>query len=120
MEKMIITNNPQAESYAGKIKVAYLENKSTLAVLKEGLKVAQEGGQLLVDPNKNNPAKAYYKSLPFYKNGATGPDQRSMDLLKSALSQVEKTGMGEEAGKEPLLVGLQQKKDMEVLSKVLG
>jgi hypothetical protein len=33
---------------------------------------------------------------------------------------VEKAGMGEDAGKEPLMGGLQQKKDMEILSKVLG
>lgn len=120
MKKMIITNNPKAQKFELAMEVEYLANKSVLAVLNEGKKLAERGGQLLVDPNKSSPAKAYYKSLPFFMNSSTNPDERSLSLINAALSQAEKAGLTEDAGKEPLMAGLLQGKDYDLIEKVLG
>lgn len=119
MEKIIVTNNSKISTLNGRAQVNYLDGKSILVVLEEGLKLAETGGKLLADPNKGNPAKAYYKSIPFFKNGDS-PDQQSIEMLKRAINTVKSAGLGEDLGKEPMLAGVQQKGDYETIQKLLG
>ena len=120
MKKMIITNNPKAQKFEIAMEVEYLPNKSVVAVLNQGKKLAEQGGQLLIDPNKANPAKSYYKSLPFFMNSSKLPDERSLGLIDTALAQAKNAGITEDAGKEPMMAGLLQGKDYELIKKVLG
>lgn len=120
MKKIIITNNPKAKDFSDSIEVEYLENKSVLVVLREAKKIAERGGQILIDPSRSNPAKSYYKSIPFFMNSSSSPDEKSLELISTALSQAEKAGIAENLGKEPLIAGLLQGKDYNLVDKVVG
>lgn len=120
MNKIVVTNNPKATFYEDLADIVFLENKSVLAVLKEGLNVATKGGTILVDPTKVNLTKTHYKSIPFFKNGEGTPNEKSVELIKTAIVTLEKAGLSETLDKEPLMAGIKQKGDMESLEKIIG
>ena len=120
MNKIVITNNPKATLYEDLADIVFLENRSVLAVLKESLEVASKGGKILIDPTKVNLVKTHYKSIPFFKNGETDPDERSVNLIKAAIAVLEKVDMKDTIEKEPLMAGIKQKGDMDTLEKIIG
>ena len=53
-------------------------------------------------------------------NSSKLPDERSLGLIDTALAQAKNAGITEDAGKEPMMAGLLQGKDYELIKKVLG
>lgn len=120
MKKIMITNNPKVQDFELYMEVEYMENKTVFAILNEGKKLAEQGGQLLIDPSKVSPIKSYYKSLPFFFTNNNAPDERSLALINAALAQLEKVGSTEEFRKEPLLSWLLQGKDYDIIDKIVS
>lgn len=117
--RVIVTNNEKVETkYSGKVEVIMVNNGSTLGVLEEGLKLAGRGARLLTDPSRY---KGYYKSLPFYvEEGEITPDKDSIAHLTRCIDLCSASGDAAAFSKEPLFAGILQKKDLDILNKVLG
>lgn len=117
--RVIVTNNEKVETkYSGKVEVIMVNNSSMLGVLEEGLKLAGKGARLLTDPSRY---KGFYKSLPFYlEEGKSSPDKDSIANLNRCIDQCSGTSEAAAFSKEPLFAGILQKKDLDILNKVLG
>ena len=114
--KIIVTNNRKVqETYSSKAEIIFLDDASGLAVLKEGKKIASDGGSLLIDPTRN---KGYYRSLPFFKNDKGVAEEKSLSLIEQGIKELEK--QGDAANKEPILAGIHQKKDLDIVKKVIS
>jgi len=116
MKRIIVTNNRKVERYcADKAEVILLEKASGLDVLREGMKVASEGGRLLLDPTRR---KGFYKSLIFYRDGeGRGPDEKSTAALKQCVEQTKQSEHDE--GKEPILAGILQNRDLNIVKSIV-
>ena len=116
MKRIVVTNNKKVNAqYSDRVEVIYLENASGMDVLQEGKRIASEGGSLLVNPVKY---KGYYRSLAFYKNGKSEPEEKAISMLNQSIEVTEKQNGA--ASKEPILSGILQNKDLDVIKKVLG
>jgi len=120
MKKIIITNNKKVEGkFAGKAEVRMMESASMLGILKEGREIAEKGGRLLQDPQSG--VKTHYKSLVFYmEDGNAMPDEKSLMMLDRSIKAADKSASLPFSGKEPLLAGIFQNKDLDTVRKVLG
>ena len=116
MKRVIVTNNKKVENfYEGKTKVVMLNDASALEVLKEGEKVAEEGGKLMIDPTRR---KGYYKSLIFLvEEESAAPHEKSLQLIKGCIEETSKSAG--EAGKEPLLAGIHQNGDLNLVKSIM-
>jgi len=114
MKKVIVTNNRKVEStYKTKEDVTLLDGASTVEVLREGLKIASEGGKLLLDPSRR---KNYFKSLVFHIDGQKGPDKRSLGMIEKCLKDNSIAAVV----KEPVLAGIHQNRDLDLIKSVLA
>jgi len=115
MKRVIVTNNQKVEDqYAGKAEVVMLKNASALEVLQEGEKLAMKGGKLMLDPSRR---KGYYKSLILLMDeNETNPDEKSLEIIKSCINESGSQGNN---GKEPLLSGILQRRDLNLVKSVL-
>jgi len=117
MKRIVITNNKKVEStVADKAEVVMLDKASNLDVLQEGLKAATKGARLLLDPTRR---KGYYKSLVFFLDEKEKtPDEKSISILKRCMTEL--TAQGNSAGnKEPILAGILQSRDLDLVKSVL-
>ncbi len=116
MKRIIVTNNKRVKAqYSDKTEVVFLENASGMDVLREGKRVASEGGRLLLDPVRY---KGYYRTLAFYKDGKGTPEEKTISLLDRSIEEMKKQNGA--SSKEPILSGIFQKKDLDVVKKILG
>lgn len=117
MKRIIVTNNKKVQHYcADKVEVVMLEKASGLDVLQEGMKIASEGGRLLLDPTRK---KGFYKSLIFYReDDSRVPDEKSTAVLKQCVEQT-KQGDSEAEGKEPILAGIHQNRDLNLVKSIV-
>jgi len=117
--RVIVTNNKKVENkYFEKADVKMLKNSSNLAVIKEARKIAETGGRLLVDPTRK---KGYYLSLPFLVDDSNKTaDKKSIQLIDQCIDQLTKSGNHTDSTKEPLLSGIMQNKDLDLIHKILG
>lgn len=115
MKRVVVTNNKKVEyDLAGKAEVVMLNKASNLDVLREGLKAATKGGRLMLDPTRR---KGYYKSLVFYVDESEKtPDERSVSLLNQCMKELQGSSAG---SKEPILAGILQKRDLDLVKTVL-
>lgn len=115
-KKVIVTNNKKVEyDLAGKADVVMLDKATSLDVLQEGLKAAEKGARLMLDPTRR---KGYYKSLVFYVDEATSsPDEKSISLLNQSMTEAAN---GNSAGnKEPILAGILQSRDLDLVRSII-
>ena len=117
MKRIVVTNNKRVKAqYAGKAEVIYLDKASGLDVLEEGRRVASEGGRLLLDPTR---FKGYYRSLVFFKEAhQNAPEDKSVSVLDACIEETKK--LNGDANKEPILAGIFQKKDLDMVKKILA
>jgi len=117
MKKVIITNNKKVEyHYTGRAEVIMLDNASSLKVLEEGTKIASKGGRLLLDPTRR---KGYFKSLIFYMEEENNtPDEKSVFMLNKSISELTSSG-NIPVSKEPILAGILQNRDLDLVRSVL-
>lgn len=117
--RIIVTNNKKVESnYNRKAEVTLLKSSSNLEVMQEARKIAEAGGRLLLDPTRG---KGYFRSLPFFIDESNSTsDKKSLQLIDLCIDQLTKSANHSDSGKEPLLSGIMQNKDLNTLSKVLG
>lgn len=117
--RVIVTNNKKVESkLSDKAEIKMLKNSSGLSVLKEARKMAESGGRLLVDPTRS---KGYYKSLPFFIDESNkSSDEKGLQLLDRCIEQAMKAGESDGISKEPLLSGILQNKDLDIVQKIIG
>jgi len=116
MKRIVVTNNKKVSAqYSDKVEVVYLENASGMDVLQEGKRIASEGASLLINPVKY---KGYYRSLAFFKNGKSEPEGNTISMLDQSIEATRKQNGA--ASKEPILSGIFQNKDLDVIKKVLG
>lgn len=116
MKRIIVTNNKKVQNnFSDKAEVIMLENASCLQVLNEGLKIAEKGGRLLLDPTRR---KGCYRSLVFFLDGEGGePDEKSLALVKKCIADA---GDAEKAvNKESLLTGILQNRDLDVVKSIV-
>lgn len=114
MKKIIVTNNKKVESsYHSKEDVQMLDGAPTVEVLRAGLKIASEGGKLLLDPSRK---KNYFKSLIFHMDGQKGPDKKSLEMLEKCLRDNSMTAVV----KEPVLSGIHQNRDLDLVKSILA
>lgn len=114
MKKIIVTNNKKvASTYQSKEDVKMLNGASTVEVLREGLKIASEGGKLLLDPSRR---KNYFKSLVFHLDGQKGPDKKSIQMIEKCLNDNSISAVV----KEPVLSGIHQNRDLDLIKSVLA
>lgn len=113
MKKIIVTNNKKVEAtYQSKENVQMLSGASTAEVLREGIKIASEGGKLLLDPSRR---KNYFKSLVFHMDGQSGPDHKSLEMIQKCLNDNSISAVV----KEPVLAGIHQNRDLDLIKSVL-
>lgn len=117
MKRVIVTNNKKVESfYTGKEEVVMLDNATVLEVLKEGEKLALKGGRLMLDPTRR---KGYYKSLVLLMDQENNvPDEKSLSLIKDCINETGRRETGSD-NKEPLLAGILQNRDLNVVKSIL-
>lgn len=117
MKRIIVTNNKKVQNnFTDKAEVIMLENASCLQVLNEGVKIAEKGGRLLLDPTRR---KGSYRSLVFYlENGYGSPDEKSLSLIRQC---IDGAGDAEKkaANKESLLTGILQNRDFNVVKSII-
>ena len=114
MKKTIITNNKKVESaYQGKESVTMLDGAPTVEVLREGLKIAEAGGKLLLDPSRR---KNYFKSLVFHFDDSKAPDSKSIAMIEKCLHDNTMSAVV----KEPVLAGIHQNRDLDLIKSVLA
>ncbi|NLP30642.1 MAG: hypothetical protein GX363_05870 [Clostridiales bacterium] len=116
MKKVIVTNNSKVKDYySGKFEVNYLEDGTSYKVLEEAKEAVKKGGVVLQDPRKN--LGSYYKSLVVYFNGKKNDDinEKSLSLVDKAISSYNK-----KAEKKPLLAGIIQNNDLDIVKKILN
>ncbi len=116
MKRVIVTNNKKVEDfYARKNEVIMLDSASALDVLKEGEKVALEGGRLMLDPTRR---KGYYKSLIFLVDEQSdAPHEKSLELIQGCIAEAAK--IDSDTAKEPILAGILQNRDLNLVKSVL-
>ena len=113
MKKMILTNNRKVEeAYKGKAEVRLMEKASAHDVLKEGVKMASSGAKLLLDPSRR---KNYYKSLVFLMENESAPHDTSLANLDKAIRSLNGNG-----GSEPILAGIHQNRDLDLVKSILA
>jgi hypothetical protein len=117
MKRVIVTNNKKVEyHYAGKEEVIMLKNATAQEVLQEGEKLVLNGGRLMLDPTRR---KGYYKSLVLLVDeNEKNPDEKSLAILQGCISEAERQRNSGD-GKEPLLAGILQNRDLELVKSVL-
>lgn len=116
MKRIVLTNNKKVKSNFDKqADVRFMENASAYEIYEEGRKVVENGGKLLVDPAAGG-IKNYYKSIAFMEGDGGAPDQRSLELLSKCLD----VSKDMERGKEPVLSGIMQKKEVDSLKRILA
>jgi hypothetical protein len=81
-------------------------------ILAEGVKVASKGGKLLLDPSRR---KNYYKSLVFLMDAESTPHETSLLNLDKAIRSLNGNG-----GSEPILAGIHQNRDLDLVKSVLA
>ena len=113
--KKIITNNKKVfDYYSGKFEIDFLDDASSFKVLEKAKDDVQKGGILLQDPSRN--LGSYYKSLIIYfdetKNGQV--EEKSLSLIDKAIS-----GYNKKADKKPILAGIIQNNDLDLVKKIL-
>lgn len=116
MKRVIVTNNKKVEyHYTGKAEVIMLQNASAREVLEEGQKLALKGGRLMLDPSRR---KGYYKSLVLLMDeNENNADEKSLTILEGCLNEAGQ--LGNSSDKEPLLAGILQNRDLELVKSVL-
>jgi hypothetical protein len=116
MKRVIVTNNKKVEfHFAGKAEVIMLQNASVRDVLQEGEKLVMKGGRLMLDPSRR---RGYYKSLVLLVDETDkNPDEKSLSILQGCLKDANQGNSGD--GKEPLLAGILQNRDLELVKSVL-
>lgn len=116
MKRVIVTNNKKVEyHYAGKVEVIMLKNATVCDVLQEGKKLALKGGRLMLDPSRR---KGYYKSLVLLMDeNAQDPDEKSLSILKGCINVAGQ--QGNSGDKEPLLAGILQNRDLDLVKSVM-
>ena len=113
MKKIILTNNRKVEeAFKGKEEVRLMEKASAHDILKEGVKVASKGGKLLLDPSRR---KNYYKSLVFLMEAESTPHETSLTNLDKAIRSLNGNG-----GTEPILAGIHQNRDLDLVKSILA
>lgn len=116
MKRIVLTNNKKVQSnFADKADIKFMENASAYEIYEEGRKVVENGGRLLVDPTIGG-IKNYYKSIAFVEGDGDAPDQRSLELLGKCLEVAKDAPRG----KEPVLSGIMQKKEVDSLKRILA
>lgn len=118
MDKIVLTNNKKVkETYADKADMRYMEGVSAHEIFEEAKKIVESGGKLLVDPSAGN-VKSYYKSIVFMVGDEDIgiSTQRSLELLDKC---VQRTA-GMKKDKEPVLAGIMQNKEVDVLKRILS
>ncbi len=117
MCRIVVTNNKMVEEMlSDKADVIFLDNASGLKVFEEGRRIASEGGRLLVDPTR---FKGYYRSLAFFKGDESDkPDEKSLSMIDQSINQLSQQNGAN--GKESILAGIYQKKDLNVVKSVLA
>jgi len=116
MKRVIITNNKKViEEFAEKAEVRY-EDMTAPEILEKAKEIIGSGGKMLVDPART-PLKNYYRSIPFIMDGSE-PSQESIKLIDKCLGKME--SKKDKYSKEPVLSGVQQNSDMDMVRKVLG
>ena len=116
MKKIIVTNNSKVKDYySEKFEVNYLEDASSYKVLEEAKEAVKKGGVVLQDPNRN--LGSYYKSLVVYFDGGKNDEinEKSLSLLDKAIA-----GYNKKADKKPILAGILQNNDLDVVKKILN
>lgn len=116
MKRIVLTNNKKVKNqFAQKADVKFIEDASAAEIYEEGRKIVENGGKLLMDPTQGS-IKSYFKSLAFIKGESDTPDQRSIELLSKCIDATK----DEKRGKEPLLSGIMQNKEVDILKKILA
>jgi len=117
--RVIVTNNQKVGiKYAANADVRMIHHSGSLAVMQEGRKIAEAGGRLLIDPTRR---KSYYLSLPFFVDETkVSADEKTLQLIDACIGQLAKEGKQNGSGKEPVLSGIQQNKDLDTIHKILG
>ena len=117
MKRVIVTNNKKVEyHYAGKTEVIMLKNASAREVLQEGEKLVLKGGRLMLDPSRR---KGYYKSLVLLMDESEkSPDNKSLAILQGCINEAGQQGNSGDS-KEPLLAGILQNRDLNLVKSVL-
>lgn len=116
MKRIVITNNKKVQSnFDGKAEIKFMENASPYEIYEEGRKIVENGGKLLVDPSAGG-IKNYYKSLAFMQGDDNSPDPRSLELLGKCIEACKDMPRG----KEPVLSGIMQKKEVDSLKRILA
>lgn len=115
MDRVIVTNNERVkELYGNKAEVIFMEGSSALDIVKESKAVAKSGGRLLFDPTRS---KGYYRSLAFYKADNGSPDDKTLSMIDKTIDALA----GEnQSGGDSILSGIYQRKDLNVIKKLLG
>lgn len=116
MKRVIVTNNKKVEyHYAGKADVIMLKNATAREVLQEGEKLVLKGGRLMLDPSRR---KGYYKSLVLLMDeNEKNTDEKSLSILQGCINEAGQANQGD--GKEPLLAGILQNRDLDLVKSVL-
>ncbi len=116
MKRIVITNNRKvAKHCANRADVSIKDMASGLDVLQEGLKIASQGGRLLLDPTRR---KGYYKSLIFYlEEKGQAPDEKSIALLSRCMEEMK--AQDNDAAKEPILAGILQNRDLNLVKSII-
>ncbi len=116
MKRVIVTNNKKVEyHYAGKAEVIMLKNATVREVLQEGEKLVLKGGRLMLDPSRR---KGYYKSLVLLMDeNENNPHEKSLLIVRGCINEASQ--QGNSSDKEPLLAGILQNRDLELVKSVL-
>ena len=116
MKRVIVTNNKKVEyHYTGKAEVIMLNNASAREVLQEGEKLILKGGRLMLDPSRR---KGYYKSLVLLMDeNEKNPDEKSLSILQGCINEACQGNSSD--SKEPLLAGILQNRDLELVKSIL-
>jgi len=116
MKRIVITNNKKvADSIGNNAEVEY-RKMTAIDVFEQARELAKKGGKLVVDPTRTS-VKNYYRSLPFLIDGEEA-NQHSIDIIDEVLSKMKKNPAV--YGKEPVMAGIQQGKDLDLVLKVFG
>lgn len=116
MKRIVVTNNKKVENkFSGRAEIRMLQQASCYQVYEAAREVAAQGGRLLIDPTRGG-ADNFYKSVVFMLEEGAQPDEKSLNTLEKCMAGVPKA---EGMGKEPMLAGILQNKEVDMLKKVL-
>jgi hypothetical protein len=116
LKKIIVTNNSKVKDYySDKFEVDYIEDGTSFKVLERAKEAIEEGGAILQDPSRN--LRSYYKSLVIYFGKEKNDEiyEKSLSLIDKAIASYNK-----KAEKKPLLAGILQNNDLDVVKQILN